>query len=42
MNILNSMNGVMMEFLKYFRNESDYSLDEILFNMKNWFEKLFS
>ena len=35
------MNGVSMEFIEYFRNESKYSLDELLLNMKNWFEKLF-
>ena len=31
-----------MEILKYFRNESDYSLDELLLNTKLWFEKLFN
>ncbi len=35
------MNGILMELLRYFRNESSYSLDEILLNMKKWFEKLF-
>lgn len=35
------MNGILMEMLRYFRNESPYSLDEILLNMKKWFEKLF-
>ena len=35
------MNGILMEILKYFRNESSYSLDEILVNIKKWFEKLF-
>ena len=40
-NISFFMNGILMEFLKYFRNESNYSLDEILENIINWFEKLF-
>ena len=35
------MNGILMEILKYFRNESSYSLDEILLNINKWFEKLF-
>ena len=35
------MNGVLMEILKYFRNESNYSLDDILYNMQNWFLELF-
>ncbi len=34
------VNGIIMELFKYFRNESDYSLDEILFNMQNWFTKI--
>ena len=41
LNISFFMNGIMMEFLKYFRNESDYSLDDLLSNMKNWFDKIF-
>lgn len=36
------MNGIAVEILKYFRNESSYSLDEILINMKKWFEKIFN
>ncbi len=40
-NISFFMNGILMEFLKYFRNESSYSLDELLYNMKKWFEKIF-
>ena len=36
------MNGIILEFLKYFRDESNYSLDEILFNIKIWFDKIFS
>ena len=36
------LNGVLMEVLKYFRNESSYSLDDLLANMKKWFEKLFN
>ena len=36
------MNGILMEILKYFRNESNYSLDDLSFNMKKWFEKIFN
>ena len=35
------MNGVISELIKYFRDQSDYSLDEILINSKKWFEKVF-
>ena len=35
------LNGVLMEILKYFRGESNYSLDDLLVNMKIWFEKIF-
>ena len=42
LNISFLMNGILMEILKYFRDESSYSLDELLFNMKKWFEKLFN
>ncbi len=41
LNISFLMNGILMELLKYFRNESNYSLDELLLNIKNWFEKIF-
>ena len=41
LNISFFMNGILMEVLKYFRNESSYSLDELLFFMKRWFEKIF-
>ncbi len=41
LNISFFVNGVMMELLKYFRKESNYSLDDLLVNMKKWFEKLF-
>ena len=41
LNISFLMNGILMEILKYFRNESCYSLDELLVNMKKWFEKIF-
>ncbi len=41
LNVSFLMNGILVEILKYFRNESSYSLDEILLNMKNWFEKIF-
>lgn len=36
------MNGVISELIKYFRDQSDYSLDEILINSKKWFEKIFN
>ena len=42
LNISFLMNGILMEILKYFRNESNYSLDEILLNMINWFDKIFN
>ncbi len=42
LNISFFMNGVGMEFIKYFRNESKYSLDELLTNINKWFEKLFN
>ena len=35
-------NGILMEFLKYFRNESKYSLDDLSFNMKKWVENIFN
>lgn len=35
------MSGVISELVKYFRNQSDYSLDEIDANSKKWFEKIF-
>ena len=41
LNISFFMNGILMELLKYFRNESDYSLDELLLYMNKWFEKIF-
>ena len=36
------MNGILMEIIKYFRNESNYNLDELLSNIKIWFNKLFN
>lgn len=36
------MSGVIAELVKYFRNQSDYSLEEILANAKKWFEKIFN
>ena len=41
LNISFIMNGISIELLRYFRNESPYSLDDLLFNMKKWFEKIF-
>lgn len=35
------MNGILAEVFKYFRNESNYSLDELLVNVKNLFNKIF-
>lgn len=35
------MNGVISELIKYFRDQSDYSLDELLASSKKWFEKIF-
>ena len=35
------MTGIVTELLKYFRNESKYSLEELNFNIKEWFKKLF-
>ena len=42
LNVSFLMNGILVEILKYFRNESQYSLDDLLFNMKKWFEEIFS
>ena len=42
LNVSFLMNGILMELLKYFRNESNYSLDDLSLNMKKWFEKLFN
>lgn len=35
------MDGVISESIKYFRDQSDYSLEELLVNSKKWFEKVF-
>lgn len=35
------MSGVISELVKYFREQSDYSLEEIMVNSKRWFEKVF-
>ena len=35
------MEGTIDELVKYFRNKSDYSLDEILLNSKELFKKIF-
>ncbi len=42
LNVSFFMDGVAMCFFKYFRNESNYSLDELLLNIKKWFEKMFN
>lgn len=36
------MNGVIYELIKYFREQSAYSLDELLVTSKKWFEKVFN
>ena len=35
------MSGIISELVKYFREQSDYSLEELLENSKKWFEKIF-
>lgn len=35
------INGIMTELLKYFRDESDYNLDELHENMIKWFNRIF-
>lgn len=35
------MSGIISELIKYFRNQSDYSLEEIHTNGKRWFDKVF-
>ncbi len=35
------MNGILMEIIRYFRKENEYSLEEILANMKIWFNDIF-
>lgn len=34
------MNGILMEIIKYYRNESNYNLEDLLINIKKWFNKL--
>ncbi len=36
------MDGIMVEILKYFRNEIKYSLDDLLLNIKEIFNKIFN
>lgn len=36
------MDGIISELLKYFRGQSDYSLEELLENSKKWFRKVFN
>lgn len=36
------MDGVISELIKYFRDQSDYSSEELLANSKKWFEKIFN
>lgn len=35
------MSGVISELVKYFRDQSDYSLEELHENSKKWFEEVF-
>ncbi len=35
------INGVIAELLKYFRKQSLYSLDELLENIKKWYQRVF-
>lgn len=35
------MSGIISELIKYFRGQSDYSLEELSENSKKWFEKVF-
>lgn len=35
------MDGIISQLLKYFRDQSDYSLDDIHMNIKKWFRKIF-
>lgn len=35
------INGIITELLKYFRDESDYTLDELHENTIKWFKKIF-
>ena len=34
------MNGITIEIIKYYREESNYTLDDLLVNLKDWFQKL--
>ena len=35
------MNGLINELLTYFRDKSDYTLDDLLVNAQKWFKKIF-
>lgn len=35
------INGIINELLTYFRDKSDYTLDELFVNAQKWFEKIF-
>lgn len=35
------MDGLICQILRYFREQSDYDLDELLEHSKKWFEKIF-
>ncbi len=36
------VDGIVSQILKYFRNNSNYTLDELGFNIKKWFMKIFN
>lgn len=41
LNVSFLMDGILIEIIKYFRNESKYSLEELFENLEECFEKLF-
>lgn len=36
------VDGLIFQIIKYFRDRSDYTLEELLQNSKKWFEEIFS
>ena len=35
------VDGLIFQIIKYFRDQSDFTLDELLINAKKWFEEIF-
>lgn len=35
------VDGLIFQIIKYFRDQSDFTLDELLINTKKWFEEIF-